>query len=95
MASLLQRIKDFFKGETLTVPDHDPVGDVMSQMYDDILAHRDHVASGDPEYREFLEAATVTLNEVAPRTMDKRAVLVVLAEDLKEYAIIARQLEES
>lgn len=81
---ILSKLKRVFKAETVDFPEYDSVGEVLSQLYDDILIHRKALALGDDEeYREFAAQALHNLNMMAPDEASKRAALVILAEALK------------
>lgn len=83
--TLFERFKNFFKTEGTELPAHDPVGPVMSQMYDDILVHREELARDDRgDYKEFAAQALFNLDQMAPDEASKRAVLVIVAESLKK-----------
>lgn len=67
------------------MPEHDAVGPVLSQLYDDILVHREELINTDnPDYQEFVDQASINLQLLAPDEVSKRAVLVILAESLKK-----------
>lgn len=85
--TLVSKVRDWLRGNTEVVQpqDHDAVGPVLSQLYDDILLHRAELERDDrPEYKEFVSEASFTLHQVAQSDVDKRVALVLLAESLKK-----------
>lgn len=38
---MFEKLKDFFRGETVEIPSHDPVGSVFSDVYDAVLSDRE------------------------------------------------------
>lgn len=82
---MINKIREFFKGEAIDVPEHDPVGPVMSQMYGDILVHRQEMDRDDRgEYLEYVRQAMENIDSLAPDNASKRAALVLLAESLAD-----------
>lgn len=82
--NLVARVRNLFRGEVVQVPEYDPVGEVMSRMYSDILDHRELLAEGRPDYQEYVESAEQLLNALASDEESKRAVLVIISELLKK-----------
>jgi hypothetical protein len=81
---VMSKLKRVFKVEEVDFPEHDSAGEVLSQLYDDILDHRKALASeGNEDYKEFAAQALHNLNMMAPDEASKRAALVILAEALK------------
>lgn len=81
---LFETVRKFFETDSVELPDNDPVGPVLSQMYGDILDHRELLSQPDrDDYRAYTETALRTLHEVAPDEVSKRALLVLVAEELR------------
>lgn len=83
---MLKKLMAWFRrGSGPELPEHDAVGPVLSQLYDDILVHREELINTDnPDYQEFVDQASINLQLLAPDEVSKRAVLVILAESLKK-----------
>lgn len=82
---LFSRIKALFTTTDPGPPEFDAAGPVLSQLYDDILEHREGMARDDrEEYREFVAQAEVNIQLLAPDEVSKRAAMVILAESLKK-----------